>query len=80
MIGLKWWIPAAQTYHDVCICSTKKGERERITLSVGLNWLGNVEIFFFEMLRVIARGDEFVGEGGDVGTRATKVTCCVELY
>lgn len=39
----------------------KKGERERITLSVGLNWVGNVEIFFLEMLGVIARGDEFVG-------------------
>lgn len=72
MIGLKWSIPAAQTYHDVCICSTKKGERERITLSVGLNWVGNVEIFFLEMLGVIARGDEFVGVGGTSGHEPLK--------
>lgn len=50
----------------------KRRERERITLSVELNWVGNVEIFFLEMLGVIARGDEFVGVGGTSGHEPLK--------
>lgn len=59
----------------------QKKERERENHALSRIELGRkCRDIFLEMLGVIARGDEFVGGGADVGTRATKVTCCVELY